>query len=369
MLMRDSKYRTIRGLRHRQQRHHVCGTGWARSGWNGRLQVLAISTTRANETDMLMRNSHTGAFEVYDVANNAITFAGPMGQVGLEWSIAGFGDFSTRANETDMLMRNNRIPAHSRSTISAITTSPSRDRWARSGWNGRLRALGDFSGNANETDMLMRNIRIPACSNSTTSATTPSRWRPAWARSASNGRSAAYRPLRQHGAARHAAQWHRCRSGSRIAQPTHAGDGVICASRRRACHILADQSNDHGAVRNRQSADRIEPHVADVAEAGGVTAVRPKFNPPLQGALPIAIEFRATSPYGTSAAIQFVLSDVCNQVKNRHTGGNAEATPASAAPIMCLEQRSELRALQGAPNERGQSAPGRWRPAPRGSAR
>ena len=55
---------------------------------------------------MLMRNSNTGQFEVFDIANNAITFAGPMGQVGLEWSIAGFGDFSTRASETDMLMRN-----------------------------------------------------------------------------------------------------------------------------------------------------------------------------------------------------------------------------------------------------------------------
>ena len=29
-----------------------------------------------------------------------------MGQVGLEWSVAGFGDFSTQSNETDMLMRN-----------------------------------------------------------------------------------------------------------------------------------------------------------------------------------------------------------------------------------------------------------------------
>ena len=68
-------------------------------------------STCANETDMLMRNSNTGAFEVYDIANNAITFAGPMGQVGLEWSIAGFGDFSTRANETDMLMRNSNTGA------------------------------------------------------------------------------------------------------------------------------------------------------------------------------------------------------------------------------------------------------------------
>ena len=63
-------------------------------------------STRANETDMLMRNSNNGAFEVYDIVNNAITSAQPMGQVGLEWTIAGFGDFSGNANETDMLMRN-----------------------------------------------------------------------------------------------------------------------------------------------------------------------------------------------------------------------------------------------------------------------
>ena len=55
---------------------------------------------------MLMRNSNTGAFEVYDISNNTITSSAPMGQVGLEWTIAGFGDFSGNANETDMLMRN-----------------------------------------------------------------------------------------------------------------------------------------------------------------------------------------------------------------------------------------------------------------------
>ena len=98
-------------------------------------------STRASETDMLMRNSNTGEFEVFDIANNAITFAGPMGQVGLEWSIAGFGDFSTRANETDMLMRNSntgRIRGlRHRQQRHHIFAGP----WARSGWNGRLRAL------------------------------------------------------------------------------------------------------------------------------------------------------------------------------------------------------------------------------------
>ena len=29
-----------------------------------------------------------------------------MGQVGLHWTVAGFADFSGNANETDMLLRN-----------------------------------------------------------------------------------------------------------------------------------------------------------------------------------------------------------------------------------------------------------------------
>ena len=47
-------------------------------------------STRANETDMLMRNNNTGAFEVFDINNNHITSAAGMGQVGLEWSGGGF---------------------------------------------------------------------------------------------------------------------------------------------------------------------------------------------------------------------------------------------------------------------------------------
>jgi hypothetical protein len=63
------------------------------------------------ETDMLMRNSNTGAFEVYDIGNNAITSAASMGAVGLEWTVAGFGDFSSRPGETDMLLRNSNTGA------------------------------------------------------------------------------------------------------------------------------------------------------------------------------------------------------------------------------------------------------------------
>jgi hypothetical protein len=57
---------------------------------------------------MLMRATSgpdAGDFEDYDISHNAVTSAGAMGAVGLEWTVAGFGDFSGNANETDMLMR------------------------------------------------------------------------------------------------------------------------------------------------------------------------------------------------------------------------------------------------------------------------
>ena len=47
------------------------------------------SINGAGTSDMLMRNNNTGAFEVYDIANNQLTAAASMGQVGQEWSVAG----------------------------------------------------------------------------------------------------------------------------------------------------------------------------------------------------------------------------------------------------------------------------------------
>jgi len=65
----------------------------------------------ANETDMLLRNSSTGAFEIYDISNNRITSAASMGQVGLEWQIVGFGAFGLNPGEGDMLMRSTKTGA------------------------------------------------------------------------------------------------------------------------------------------------------------------------------------------------------------------------------------------------------------------
>ena len=188
-------------------------------------------STRANETDMLMRNSNTGAFEVYDIANNAITSSGPMGQVGLEWSIAGFGDFSTRANETDMLMRNSNTGAFEVYDISNNTIT-SFAPMGQVGLEWTIAGFGDFSGNANETDMLMRNsntgvFELFDINNNTIAPMTTSS-----ARSASNGRSAAYRPLRRARRRARSSAAPTIDRGSRAEQrnrSAHPGDGVVRA--------------------------------------------------------------------------------------------------------------------------------------------
>jgi hypothetical protein len=82
----------------------VVGLEWTVAGFGN-------FSSNAGEADMMMRNGNTGAFEVYDISDNAIISAGSLGAVGLEWTVLGFGDFSGTANETDMLMRNSNTAA------------------------------------------------------------------------------------------------------------------------------------------------------------------------------------------------------------------------------------------------------------------
>jgi hypothetical protein len=46
--------------------------------------------------------------EVYDIANNQLTGAAPLGAVGLDWRFSGVGNFSGVPGETDLILRNNR---------------------------------------------------------------------------------------------------------------------------------------------------------------------------------------------------------------------------------------------------------------------
>src|SRR5207247_7729587 len=74
------------------------GTDWQFAGLGG---FFGSATT-----DMLLRNSTTGGFEVYDISDNNITHAAFLGNVGLDWQVMGFGNFSSVPGETDMILRN-----------------------------------------------------------------------------------------------------------------------------------------------------------------------------------------------------------------------------------------------------------------------
>src|SRR6185437_2694551 len=71
----------------------------------------ALFFTPGAPTDMLMRNGTSGALEIYDLGGNTLQGAAAIGQVGLEWQIAGYGDFSGNLGEADMLMRNSKTGA------------------------------------------------------------------------------------------------------------------------------------------------------------------------------------------------------------------------------------------------------------------
>ena len=51
---------------------------------------------------MTMRNSNTGALEVYDIANNALAGAYSMGAVGLNWEGGGIAPDALNASTASM---------------------------------------------------------------------------------------------------------------------------------------------------------------------------------------------------------------------------------------------------------------------------
>jgi hypothetical protein len=51
---------------------------------------------------MVLRNTKTGAFEVYDISNNTITTAASLGSVGLDWQLGGFAADAPGASSAAM---------------------------------------------------------------------------------------------------------------------------------------------------------------------------------------------------------------------------------------------------------------------------
>jgi hypothetical protein len=104
---------------------------------------------------MLLRSVSTGAFEVYDISNNNITNAATLGAVGLDFQIAGFGDFN-RDGSTDMVLRNKTTGQFEVYDISnnAITSAPN---LGTIGLNFQVAGFGDFNGDGT-SDMMLRSV-------------------------------------------------------------------------------------------------------------------------------------------------------------------------------------------------------------------
>jgi uncharacterized repeat protein (TIGR03803 family) len=142
------------------------GNGILAAGYLGQVglewQVAGVGAFNAPDTsDMILRSSNSGAFEIYDISNNNLTGAAAMGQVGLEWSVAGFGDFSSRSGETDMLMRDSntgQFEIYDLANNGITFAAP----MGQVGLEWSVAGFGDFSTRPNETDMLMRNSNTGA---------------------------------------------------------------------------------------------------------------------------------------------------------------------------------------------------------------
>ena len=117
------------------------------------LSVVQLGGFNGTDTaDMLMRDGSTGEFWMYDVSGNNVTNANgtDMGNVGLSWQVLGFGDFSGNAGETDMLMRNSNGGALELYDISQWPVLRFSHAWAPVGTSWQVLGFGDFSGNASE---------------------------------------------------------------------------------------------------------------------------------------------------------------------------------------------------------------------------
>ena len=128
---------------------------------------------RTDTSDMLLRNGNTGMLDVYDISNNTLTKAADLGQVGLEWSVSGFRDFHSRPGETDMLMRNSNSGKFEIYDIAnnAITFSAP---MGQVGLEWSVAGFGDFSTRPQRNPTCSCAIATLANSSFTTSATTRS---------------------------------------------------------------------------------------------------------------------------------------------------------------------------------------------------
>jgi hypothetical protein len=109
----------------------------------------------SGETDMMLRDANTGNIQAYDIFDNEIVDSAPLGAIGLEWQFSGIGNFGSSGN-SDLLVRNSNtgeLVVHNIG-INEFTGSES---LGTIGLAWQFSGVGNFSSNPDESDLLLRN--------------------------------------------------------------------------------------------------------------------------------------------------------------------------------------------------------------------
>jgi hypothetical protein len=132
-------------------------TGSARLGTVGlEWQIAGFGNfSSLGESDMILRDSNSGGFQVYDIKNNAITSSAFMGTVGLEWQFSGVGNFSGRGT-SDMLLRDANTGGLQAYNINSNQLTGSAFI-GTVGLDWQFSGVGNFSSVPGESDLLLRN--------------------------------------------------------------------------------------------------------------------------------------------------------------------------------------------------------------------
>jgi hypothetical protein len=144
------------------------------------------------ETDMLLRDANSGGFQVYDIKDNQITGSAFMGAVGLNWQFSGIGNFSGRGT-SDMLLRDANTGGLQAYNINSNQITGSAFI-GTVGVDWQFSGVGNFSSVPGESDLLLRNVSTGGlllydiANNQITGA------RSSWATSGSTGSSQASLP-------------------------------------------------------------------------------------------------------------------------------------------------------------------------------
>jgi hypothetical protein len=88
---------------------------------------------------MILSDGGNGGYEIYDIGNNQILGAGPLGHVGTDYVFAGLGDFDG-SDTTDMLLRSSSTSVFEANDIANKNITGAAPLGQV--WNGRSRASG-----------------------------------------------------------------------------------------------------------------------------------------------------------------------------------------------------------------------------------